>query len=86
VWSEYNISFGSKIEKNLTKEDAHGKRMYLIDYIILMKVLNIPPPADYSDYQRRRLEIARRLASEGAETEELALLGMDGFFKLWRVL
>ena len=86
VWNTYNMSYGSKIEKNLTRADAHGKRMYLIDYIIFAKVLNIAPPVNYDDYRRRRREIARSIASTGVEAEELALRGMDGFFELWRVI
>lgn len=86
VWADYNVGYGSKIEKNLTKSDAQGKPIYLIDYIILMKVLNIPAPIDANDYKRRREEIASRLEAEGAESRELALQGMDGFFKLWQVI
>lgn len=86
VEGEYNVGYGRKIEKNITQTHATDKSQYLMDYIILMKVLNIKPPADREDYRRRREKIAARLAAEGAEKSDLALQGMDGIFKLWDVL
>jgi len=86
VWEGYNVGYGTKIEKNLTQSLASDKRMYLFDYIILLKVLNIPPPSDKNNYLRRREAIASRLAAELGERRDLILQGMDGFFKLWPVL
>ena len=83
---EYNQGWGGKVEKMLTRAIARDNSCYRFDYFILMKVLNIMPPADKADYSERRVTIAEHLAAETALTTSEVLEGMDGIFKLWDVL
>jgi hypothetical protein len=86
VWDKYNYGYGAKIEKRLTQSPG-GKRMYLMDYMIFMKLMKIPEPANRTDYQIRRQQIASQLATITAVPQRLVLEGMDGFFiDLWPVL
>lgn len=87
VQKPFNEGYGRVIEKRFTSMDARGKSMYLLDYILMMKLLHIEPPASKVEYMRRRREIARVFLSAGFEgTEELVLMGLDGMVELWDVL
>jgi Lhr-like helicase len=81
----FNNAYGRTIEKRLAREKANNKRMYLLDYFIMMKILNIPVPHDYHDYCQRRHEIAEQFVLAGVnDSIELTLLGLDGIFSLWK--
>ena len=87
VPSRINTSYGSRIERGLTRIDKAGRKVVLMDYLVAMKVLGIRPPAGRDDYQRRRAEIARAIAAGGAGIDQQHILsGMDGLFTLWDVL
>lgn len=83
----HNQGWGRKIEKALTQTMARDNSVYLFDYFIFMKVMNILPPADKADYEARRGAIARRLCADSGLSEKILLQGMDGMFlTLWPVL
>jgi hypothetical protein len=82
-----NVSYGRLLERGLSKIKANSKPMYLIDFVIMMKLLDIPAPTSKQDYSVRRQKIAGTFVANGFEgSEELALQGLDGIFKLWSVL
>ena len=84
---ESNVSYGRLLESGLSRLRANCKPMYLIDFIIMMKLLDIPAPTSKQDYSARRQEIARTFVASGFEgSEDLALQGLDGMFTLWSVL
>ena len=61
--------------------------MYLLDYPIMMKMLDIPAPASKEDYIERKREIAMTFAANGLRLPlDRILEGLDGTFKLWSVL
>ncbi|WP_216830610.1 hypothetical protein [Alkalihalobacterium elongatum] len=88
VWEKYNRGFGFGIEKNFSaRKDINGKSMYLVDYSLMFKLLGIEPFQTKSEYEERKEEIANKFVAEGAiESYNIAVEGLDGFFKLWDVL
>ncbi len=80
---KFNGDYGWAIERRLTKAEAGDKTQYLLDYVILMKVLKIAPPESPQDYLYRREQIISRLVSEGVESKAVVTSGLDGMFKLW---
>jgi hypothetical protein len=80
---KFNGDYGWAIERKLTKAEAGSKTQYLIDYVILMKVLNIEPPVSPEDYLHRREQIISHLVSQGVDRKEIVTSGLDGMFRLW---
>jgi len=80
---KFNRDYGWAIEKRLTKAQAADKTQYLLDYVILMKMLNIAPPESPADYLQRRQQIISSLVGQGVDTKEIVTSGLDGMFKLW---
>ena len=82
-----NVSYGRLLESGFSKIKANSKPMYLIDFVIMMKLLDIPAPTSKQDYSARRQVIASTFVANGFEgSEELAMQGLDGMFALWSVL
>jgi hypothetical protein len=82
-----NIDYGRLMEKSFTNTQANSKSMYLLDYAVMMKLLNVPPPLDQEDYTARREQIADTFLAAGFDgSRELVLQGMDGMFTLWDVI
>jgi hypothetical protein len=82
-----NRGYGRLMEKSFTRTDASSKSMYLLDYAVMMKILNIRPPLSREDFDAHRLEIAGAFVGAGfTGSTELALQGLDGLFSLWDVL
>ncbi len=87
VHQQFNTGYGRVIEKRFTRMPAAGKSMYLLDYLVMMKLLHVVPPRNKAEYTRRRREIAGDfLASGCAGPENLILAGLDGTLDLWDVL
>ena len=80
---KFNGDYGWAIERKLTKAESGGKTQYLLDYVILMKVLNIAPPKSPADYLQRREQIISQLVSKGVDNKAIVTTGLDGMFKLW---
>jgi hypothetical protein len=80
---KFNGDYGWAIERKLTKAEAGSKNQYVLDYVILMKVLNIEPPVNPEDYLRRREQIISHLVSQGVDTKAMVTMGLDEMFRLW---
>jgi hypothetical protein len=87
VQQPYNVGYGALFEKRLTQMDANSKSMYLLDFLVMMKLLHIAPPRGEADYMGRKQDVARSFVQNGFDgSQELVVSGLDGFFKLWKVL
>jgi len=80
---KFNGDYGWAIERKLTKAESGGKTQYVLDYVILMKVLNVEPPVSPEDYLRRREQIISQLVSKGVDNKAMVTMGVDEMFKLW---
>jgi hypothetical protein len=82
----YNSGWGGKIERVLAHVLSRDNSRYRLDAVIVMKTMNITPPADDTDDKSHRVSIAKQPAGETGQPEELVLQAMDGIFTLWQVL
>ncbi len=82
----YNSKYGATIEKNLMREQ-HGKSIYLMDGLILMKLLCIPVPASLKEFQEQRPHIVKRFVAAGVCTKEVLIeMALDGIVQLYSPL
>lgn len=65
IWNKYNTNSGWAVEQgfvDLARKEVNRKRMYLIDYSIIMKPLGIFPPKNVQDFQNQGGTIANKIS------------------------
>ena len=87
LYGKFNTGYGRLMEKRFTRIKANSKSVYLLDFLVMMKLLHISPPKNKAEYIQRRKEIAKVFINNGInESENLVLISLDAFFELWEVL
>ncbi|MGY6417149.1 hypothetical protein [Vibrio parahaemolyticus] len=86
IASLQNRSYGRQFEKNMANIDQSKRSIFLMDYLCAMKVMGVPIPKSFSEYQSKKSEIIRLLKSKGVvfhylEAEE----ELDYYFKEWMI-
>lgn len=82
----FNCQYGATVERAMT-QIVHGKDTYLMDYLMMLKLLCMPVPSSVQDFEARKHEMARAFVAVGAiKNEQLALMGLEGFFKLYKII
>ncbi|HDS0927405.1 TPA: hypothetical protein QDZ23_002050 [Pseudomonas putida] len=83
-----NTSYGSKLEKKILTITQGKREIYLMSYLQILKILDVPIPKSKQDYNDRKIEIGKLLMSKGISGFELAPPErfMDIYFKFYDIL
>lgn len=89
IWQRYNTNAGWAIEKgfnDFARQKLGIKGFYRVDYSMIMKLVGILPPKDKIDFDKKALDIAKKISNRTkVGTTQDVLLQMTQFYNdLWR--